>query len=146
MGYTFTADEMRALSDAQKDAIIDVVIAGVLADGQIADAEADKVDSEFRKLDWGRSVEEMEEKVKQSFTRINAFTSPEQAFGLVKSAAETLADPALREKTFALLMTVMYADRKMSPNEKTVLTVFATAFQLPLPKLAEMAEAVKKGE
>jgi uncharacterized tellurite resistance protein B-like protein len=146
MGYEFTAEEMQGLSDAQKDAIIDVVIAGVLADGAVDDAEVAKFDSEIRKVAWGRSEAQMDETIKASFGRINAFTSPEQAFALVKSAADALTDQTIRQKTFALLMKVMYADQKMSANEKTVLTVFATAFQIPLPKLAEMSEAVKKGE
>ena len=145
MGYTFTAEEMQGLSDAQKDAIIDVVIAGVLADGAVDEHEVSKFDSEIRKVALGRSESQMDDTIKTSFAKINAFESPEQAFGLVKSAADTLNDPVIREKTFALLMTVMYADQKMSPNEKTVLTVFATAFQIPLPKLAELSEAVKKG-
>src|SRR5688572_27490562 len=146
MGYTFTTDEMAGLNDAQKDAILDVLIAGVLADGSVEEKETTKLEAELRKLEWGRTEAEMNDKLIASFEKINAFTSPEQAFALVKAAAETLTDPVIREKTFALLMAVMYADQKMSQNEKTVLTVFAAAFQLPLPKLAEMAEAVKKGD
>lgn len=145
MSYTFTNEEMQGLSDAQKDAILDVVIAGVLADGQVDDAEVAKFDAEIRRVPWGRTEDAMNEKVKASFTRINGFSSPEQAFELVKSCAETLTDPVIREKTFALLTTIMYADQKMTANEKTVLTVFATAFQIPIPKLAEISEAVKKG-
>ena len=145
MGYEFTTEEMQGLSDAQKDAIIDVVIGGVLADGAVDEAEVAKFDTEIRKIAWGRSEAAMDEVIKASFAKINAFTTPEQAFELVKASADTLTDQTIRQKTFALLMKVMYADQKMSANEKTVLTVFATAFQIPLPKLAEMSEAVKKG-
>ena len=145
MSYELTAEEMQGLTDAQKDAIIDVVIAGVLADGAVDEAEVGKFDSEIRKVAWGRTEAQMDEIIKASFEKINSFNSPEQAFALVKAAADTLTDQTIRQKTFALLMKVMYADQKMSANEKTVLTVFATAFQIPLPTLAEMSEAVKKG-
>jgi uncharacterized tellurite resistance protein B-like protein len=146
MSFQFTAEEMKGLGEAQLDALVDVVIAGVLADGTVDDAEVARVDAELKKVPWGRPDDVLDEKVRAAFTKINAFTKPEEAFLLVKAAADTITDPGLREKTFALLARVMYADKKMSPNEKTVLTVFATAFQIPLPKLAEISESVKKGE
>jgi len=145
MSYTFTTEEFQRLDDKQKDAVLDVIIAGCLADGQLVDAEVSRFDSEIRKVPWGHSEAEMDAKIKASFEKINGFTDPQQAIDLVKSAAAALTDPTIREKTFHLLATVMYADNKMTQNEKTVLTAFAVAFQIPVPKLAEISQAVKKG-
>jgi uncharacterized tellurite resistance protein B-like protein len=146
MSYRFTADDMGKLNDAQKDMIIDVIIAGVLADGQVQEAEVSTFDTELRKVPWGRTEAEMEDKIKQSFAKVSSFSSPEQAVNLVKSATDTLTDQSVREKTFALLARLMYADKQVSENEGTVLMVFANQFQIPMETVQKIGTAVKKGE
>lgn len=143
MSFTFTADELSKLSTAQKTQIVDVVIAGVLADGTVDDKEVEKFDSEFRKVPWGLPESEMIEIIKTSFKKIQGFNQPDQALNLVREAATTLTDATIREKTFALLAVVMYADKKMTSNELTVLQVFATAFEIPRPRLEAIAATVK---
>lgn len=49
MRFVFSAEEMNGLNDGQKDAIIDTVIACVLADGTVGDAEVSRFDAEFKK-------------------------------------------------------------------------------------------------
>jgi hypothetical protein len=72
MSYRFTADDMGKLNDAQKDMIIDVIIAGVLADGQVQEAEVSTFDTELRKVPWGRTEAEMEDKIKQSIANASS--------------------------------------------------------------------------
>jgi uncharacterized tellurite resistance protein B-like protein len=146
MSFRFSADDMQKLNDAQKDTIIDVVIAGVLADGQVQDAEVSVFENELRKVPWGRTENEMVDKIKASFTKISSFSKPEQAVDLVKNAVSTLSDQSIREKTFAMLARMMYADKEMSENEGTVLMVFADQFKIPMPTIQQIGAAVKKGD
>lgn len=145
MSFTFTPDEMKGLDDAQKDALIDVVIAGLCADGSLKQHEIAKLDEEFLHLDWGRPNEAMERAIRASYDKIRGFTEPAQAVGMVKRVAATLIDSTVREKAFAMLARVLYDGNEMTPNEQTVLTAFCVAFEIPLPRLKEIGEAVKSG-
>ncbi len=145
MSFRFTAEEMNALTEQQKETILDVVIAGVLADGGALDEdEVQQFDSELRQVPWGLSEETMVAKIRASYEKIHAFTAPQQAIDLVRAAGGTLTDTNVREKTFAMLARVMYAGQQMSDAEKAVLTAFASAFDLGLPRLQQIAQAVKK--
>jgi uncharacterized tellurite resistance protein B-like protein len=145
MSFRFTGDEVKKLSDKQKDTIIDVVVAGALADGKVVAAEEQKLETEFRKIEWGRSESEMYEKIKASAQKIASYTTADQAVALIKDSASTLTDQGLREKAFALLARILYADQKMSESEGVVLITFAEHFQIPLEKCKEIAAAVTKG-
>ena len=145
MSYTFTPDEMNSLSDAQKDALIDTVISGLCADGALKSEEVARLDDEFIHLAWGRTKEAMEAAIRASYEKIRAFTEPQQAVEMIKHVAATLTDQTVREKAFAMLARVMYDGQQMSVNEQTVLTAFCVAFQIQLPRLKEIGEAVKSG-
>lgn len=144
MGFRFTADEMHTLTEAQKEAIVDVVISGILATGAPEEDDLSRFDDELGTLDWGLSDEAKVAKVQASYARVAAVKTPEEAVGLVRTAAGTLTDTAIREKTFALLARVMYSGGPMSDAQKSVLNAYALAFAIPLPRLAQIAEDVKK--
>src|SRR5262245_54944324 len=121
MSFRFTGDEVKKLSDAQKDTIIDVVVAGVLSDGKVAAEEEQKLDSEFRKVDWGRSEGEMLEKIQASVQKVSNTTDP---LSFIKNAAATLTDQGVREKTFAMLARLVLSDKQLDGNEGVVMTAF----------------------
>ncbi len=145
MSFLLTDDEMNALTDAQKDALIDTVISGLCAEGTLKTDEVERLDEEFIHLAWGRTKEEMEKAIRASYEKIRAFTEPKQAVAMIKRVAATLTDQTVREKAFAMLARVLYDGNEMSVNEQTVLTAFCVAFEIPLPKLKEIGEAVKSG-
>jgi len=122
-----------------------LVVAGLCADGNLKQHEIDRLDEEFRDLSWGRAERAMEQTIRTAYEKIRAFTTPEQAVEMVKRIAATLADQNLREKAFAMLARVLYDGNDMTPNEQTVLTAFCVAFEIPLPRLKEIGEAVKSG-
>lgn len=140
MSFRFTGDEVKKLSDAQKDTIIDVVVAGVLSDGKIAAEEEQKLDSEFRKVDWGRSEADMIEKIKASVQKVSNTSDP---LAFIKGAAATLTDQGVREKTFAMLARLVLADKQMDGNEGVVMTAFMEHFQISMETGQKIAAAVK---
>jgi uncharacterized tellurite resistance protein B-like protein len=146
MSFRFTADEMNKLTDAQKDTIIDVVIAAVLADGNVQASEQAMFKSELGKVPWGRSEEEMIDTINASFAKVSSFTKPEQAVALVNDAAATLTDQAIRDKTFAMMARMMYADKQITENESVVLFVFAKQFGISDERAKEIGSAVKRGD
>ena len=145
MSFAFTPEEMKGLTDAQKDAIIDVVVAGLCADGNLKQNEIAKLDEEFRHLSWGRAEGAMVQTIRAAYDKIRGFSTPEQAVDMVKHVAATLTDQTVREKAFAMLARVLYDGNEMTPNEQTVLTAFCVAFQIPISRLKEIGEAVKSG-
>jgi hypothetical protein len=147
MSFRFTEEDMKGLSEEQKDTIIDVVIGGLLAEGTINEDEVAKIDAEFVEIAWGRSRDAMDAAIKASYEKINGFTEPKQAIDLVKGAAEKLNSQDVREKAFALVARVMWAGKEaMSEKEQTVLIAFCVAFHIPVERIQEIGEAVKKGD
>jgi len=145
MSFAFTPEEMNGLTDAEKDAIIDVVVAGLCADGNLKQNEIAKLDEEFRNITWGRPEAVMVKTIRTAYDKIRAFTTPEQAVEMVKHVAATLNNQSLREKAFAMLARVLYDGNEMTPNEQTVLTAFCVTLQFRLRRPKEMGEAVKSG-
>ena len=145
MSFEFTREELDGMNDAQKDALIDVLIAGLCADGSLKQHELDRLDEELRDMSWGRSDAVTEQAIKASYAKIRSFTAPEQAVAMVKNVAATITDRSLREKAFAMLARILYDGVEMTPNEQTVLTAFVVAFEIPLPRIKEIGEAVKSG-
>jgi len=144
MTTAFTSEEMNRLTDGMKDAIVEVVVAGVLANGSTSEARLAKCEAELRKVPWGRTEDDMLETVKDAFSKIDSFTTVEQAVGLVKHAAQTIPEPAIREKTFALLARVMYMGKPLDEKEKTVLAAFVMGFELDRARVQEIVDEVKK--
>src|SRR5262249_42108324 len=128
-----------------KDALVECLIAGLCADADLKQHEIDRLDEEIHPLPWGRSQDEMQKLIRACYDRIRAFTTPEQAVAMVKSIAATLTDQGIGEKTFAMLARVLYDGAEMTPNEQMVLKAFFLAFEIPLPRLKEIGEAVKRG-
>jgi hypothetical protein len=146
MSFRFTPEEMSALSDEQKDTVLDVAIAALLADGSPDDVDVSLVEADLLGVPWGRSDGETAENVQESFARVAAQCTPDQSIAFIKRAAEVLTDPEIRIKTVALAAKLAYVDGEFTKNEDLVLSTFALAFEVPIPTVQKICQALMKGE
>jgi hypothetical protein len=146
MSFRFTPDEMSALSDEQKDMVLDVAVGALLADGTPQDVDMSLIEADLLEVPWGRSDAEMAVKVAESMERVAAQCTPEKSWAFVQRAAVVLTDPDLRTKTVALAARLAFLDGDFTKNEDYVLSMFATAFGIQRPTAQQIRQSLMKGE
>lgn len=146
MSFRFTPDEMSALSDEQKDMVLDIAIGALLADGTPQDVDVSQIEADLLEVPWGRSDAEMAAKVAESMERVAAQCTPEKSIAFVERAASVLTHPDIRTKTVALAARLAYLDGEFTKNEDYVLSMFAIAFGISRPTVQKICQALMKGE
>lgn len=146
MSFRFTPEEMSALSDEQRDMVLDVAVGALLADGDPEEVDVSIVEADLLEVPWGWSESQTAEKVASSLERVAEKCTPEESMVFLRQAVEVLTDPNVRAKTLALAMRLAFVDGELTKNEDLVLSTFATAFEVPLPTVQKICKAVVKGE
>jgi uncharacterized tellurite resistance protein B-like protein len=134
---------MLTLDDDQKGAILDALVAAVMADGKTDPAELAKFEGEVIKIPWGKDEKSVIAMIRGSHTRVSALTDQKSVLEFIGQVAGKLPSVNTREKVFATMATIMYHDRVMNELEKNVLGAFAIAFGLTHERMADIAAEVK---
>ncbi len=143
MSFIFTADDMKLINDKQKAAIISACVAAASADGTINKAEVDKIEAEMAKVPWGMPQQLIVEIAKAAAQKLNELRDAASVQSYISATAAYLPAGTIREKTFYLIASVMFADKDVSQAEKNLLGAFAQAFAIPADRLQAIAAAVK---
>ncbi len=134
--------DIAALDDAQKLAVLEALVAAVLADGKPTQIELAGFDHIVANLPWGMERAVLEAQIKGVAQRIAAFESPNQVSDFIVGMASRLPTQSLREKVFYTVATIIFADGEVSKLEQNTLGALVFAFGITSDRLAAIKLAV----
>ena len=134
MGFELTQEDVKALTDDQKVAIMESLLIAVLADGRAEKQEVVQFDQEVERVPWGIERSALAGQMEAARGRILQLKGAAVVLPFIGSVASRLPTEELREKVFRAMCAIM-ATSDLNPGEKNVMFTFATAFRIPLPRL-----------
>lgn len=136
------ATDVLAMDDGQKTAVLEALVAGVLADGKVTPAEVRRFDEVVLSLPWGMDEPILDALVKGTQQRVVALKSAADVQDFVASLASRLTSPELRDKVVFTMATVIAADNEVNQLERNVLGLFVLAFGITSERSAAIKAAV----
>ena len=136
------ATDVIAMDDAQKVAVLEALVAGVLADGKVTPDEVRRFDEVVLGLPWGMDEPVLEALVKGTQQRVIALKTPSDIQDFVASLATRLPSADLRDKVVFTMATVMAADNEVNQLERNVIGLFVLAFGITSERSAAIKAAV----
>lgn len=140
MKYTLSQEDVAGLNDDQKGAVFEALVTAVFADGKVDQTEIERFEQEIGQVPLGKDSETLKKMVNTARDKVQKLTNREEVVAFIKTIAGRLTAPALREKVWRMMSSVMWADRDLNDNEKNVLAAFAIEFGLTKDQI----DAIKK--
>jgi uncharacterized tellurite resistance protein B-like protein len=136
------AADLLAMDDGQKSAVLEALVAGVLADGKITPNEVKRFDEVVMSLPWGMDEPVLTALVKGTQQRVIALATLADIQDFVANLAARLPSPELRDKVVFTMATVMAADNEVNQLERNVIGMFVLAFGITSERSAAIKAAV----
>jgi uncharacterized tellurite resistance protein B-like protein len=143
--FALTQDDVKALSEDQKGAIFDALVTAAWADGNVTQAEMERFEQEIVKLPWGKDDAELVKMVHGSRERVTGLKDRDSVIRFIKTVADRLPSPEIREKVLYTMGVIMFTDRELNPPEKNVIAAFTEAFSIA-PDRFDAIEAEVRGK
>ncbi|HEU4538980.1 MAG TPA: ankyrin repeat domain-containing protein, partial [Polyangiaceae bacterium] len=140
----FTADEIRALTDAQRGAVVVALVVAARADGRLDPREATLITEAITTGPWAEAGVPREAAagyLQAAEARFGALRDRAGLLALGRACGEAIASPALREKVAWAMLTVAYADGVFRAEEHGFLAAFSAGFGLPAPRFDALCDA-----
>jgi uncharacterized tellurite resistance protein B-like protein len=117
-------------NDEQKQTLLDLLIIGMYADGNLADAEDAKIEGVLNAIEFS-SESVRDQFIDASFTRARQHLgSPQSTREFVADIARHFPTPEIRQKVYADLEELLSSDNKVVDKESQLLTIVKEEFQL----------------
>ncbi len=129
------------MDDTQRIAVLESMIAGMIADNRITPAEARRFDEIVLGLPWGVEQPVLAAIIQGAKDRLSAVTR-DQVHDYVSALATRIPTPDLRDKVVFTMATLMLADGELAQIEKNVLGLFVLAFGITPERASAIREAL----
>ena len=117
-------------TDQQKQSLLDLLVAGMYADGKLASIEDVKIQGLLDTIKFS-SGDARNQFMDASITRARKHAgSPESARAFVAEIAKRLAAPDLRRQAYDALSDVLASDKAVAEKESQLLAVVKEEFKL----------------
>src|SRR5688500_18285709 len=136
------AADFSALEDPERLAILEALVVGVIADGQINATESRHFDELVLGLPWGFDREVLRVMIQGAHERLAGLTTPVEIHDYLVKLAHRLTSESLREKVIFTMAQLMYSDGDFNRAEKNVVGAFAVAFGIPSDRVAAINDAL----
>jgi uncharacterized tellurite resistance protein B-like protein len=136
------AADFSALEDPERLAVLEALVVGVIADGQINAAETRQFDELVLGLPWGFDRAVLSVMIQGAYERLAGLKTPVEIHDYLVKLAHRLPSVSLREKVIFTMATLMYSDGEFNRAEKNVVGAFAVAFGIPSERVAAINEAL----
>ncbi len=132
------------MDDTQRLAVLESMIAGMIADNRITAAEVRRFDEIVLGLPWGVDRAVLAAMIKGAKDRLVA-VNRDQVHDYVRELASRIPTPELRDKVVFTMATLMLADGELAQLEKNVLGLFVLAFGITPERANAIREALHIG-
>jgi uncharacterized tellurite resistance protein B-like protein len=136
------ANDVAALDDAQRLAVLEAMLAGMIADNRITGSESRRFDEIVLALPWGVDRPVLDAMIAGAKQRLLALRSQAEIQDHVAALAARLPSPELRDKVVFTMATLMLADGELAQIEKNVLGLFVVSFGITRDRAAAIREAL----
>lgn len=142
MPLSLTAADFAAMDDTQRLAVLEAMIAGMIADNRITSAEARRFDEIVLALPWGVDRAVLDAMIRGAKGRLTALRTSAEVQDYVATLAARIPSPELRDKVVFTMATLMLADGELAQIEKNVLGLFVVAFGISAERALAIREAL----
>lgn len=139
------ASDLAALDDAQRLAVLETMVIGLIADDKVTPAEVRRFDEIVLGLPWGVERGVLVAMITGARERLVALKTSDEVHDYVIKLGARLTSPTLREKVVFTMATLMYSDGELAKTEKNVLGLFVVAFGITSERAATIKEALRLG-
>jgi uncharacterized tellurite resistance protein B-like protein len=136
------AADFSTLEDPERLAVLEALVVGVIADGQINAAESRHFDELVLGLPWGFDREVLRVMIQGAHERLSGLTTPVEIHDYLVKLAQRLPSESLREKVIFTMATLMHSDGEFNRAEKNVVGAVAVAFGIPSDRVAAINDAL----
>ncbi len=127
-----TDPALATLTEDQIEAVIDILVLTIHVDEMVGFMEEAELEHMLFELPWMVDKEaKVEAFVKGATEKAQGVKSESEYHAIVDRAAEKLTDPAVREKVYAMALTLANVDMTITESEHKVLVWLANAMQIP---------------
>jgi hypothetical protein len=145
MGFQLEPSDLASLDDAQRLAVLETMVLGLIADNQVQPAELRRFDEIVLALPWGVEKEVLVGMIQGARDRLVAIKSPAQIQDYLVALAERLPGAELRDKVVFTMATLMLSDGVLDRIEKNILGIFTVAFGITSERVAAIQRALHVG-
>lgn len=136
------AADFAALEDPQRLAVLEALVVGVIADGQINAAETRQFDDLVLGLPWGFDREVLRVMIQGAQERVAHLRTPVEIHDYLVSLARRIPSEAVREKVIFTMVTLMQADGEFNRAERNAVGAFCMAFGIPSDRVVAIKAAL----
>ena len=136
------ADDFAALDDAQRLAILETLVIGLLADNKIGEAEVRRFDEIVFALPWGVPRNVLVSMIAGSRNRLVTLKTPAQFQDYLTELVQRIPGASLHDKVLFTMATIMYSDG-VHQLEKNVLGMFVKAFGITRDRVEAIQAALR---
>ncbi len=144
MAMQLAAADFENMDDAQRLAVLEAMVVGLIADNQVTPPEVRRFDEIVMALPWGVERAVLSAMISGARNRLAALKRDE-IDSYVKQLAERLPSQELREKVIYTMATLMFSDGEQVQAEKNVLGLFVIAFGITTERAAAIRDALNLG-
>ena len=117
-------------TDQQKQALLDLLVVGMYADGNLASVEDDRIEGLLDTIKFS-SDGARDRFMNASITRVrNHAGSPESARAFVAEIAKSFPTPDVRRQACDVLDDLLSSDNQVAEKERQLLTIVKEEFKL----------------
>jgi uncharacterized tellurite resistance protein B-like protein len=135
------ANDFSVMDDTQRVAVLESLIAGMVADNRVTPPEIRRFDEIVLALPWGVSRDVLVAMIKGAKDRVLAVKAAEVP-DYVKALADKIPTPELRDKVVFTMATLMLSDGELAQVEKNVLGLFVISFGITSERALAIREAL----
>lgn len=137
------AADFATLEDPQRLAVLEALVVGVIADGQINAAETRTFDEFVLGLPWGFDREVLRVMIQGAHERLVRLRTPVEIHDYLVGLAKRIPSEALREKVIFTMVTLMQADGEFNRAERSAVGAFCMAFGIASDRVVAIQEALQ---
>ncbi len=134
-----TDKSIQDLKDGEIEAIIDALTLAIQADFEASEVEEEEFSSLLMALPQASDLVRRTEHIKRSRDKAAQVSTAEALSEYVHHVASRLSE-GIYERVYSMVVTLVVADRELSPDEEVVLEAFAEEFDISAERSKEIFE------